>query len=131
MGTSEDFTRWASISWGLFNNREKKRNNVAKTYPEVSDRAKNLHSVQHRSQILCDNNRLPNQLLLSSEIAPFEGSRVKNPQNPMIFLVKSLVWQHRVSMYFEGLTPFLGEAAFKWSYLGAQEELVGQMVIVT
>ena len=49
----------------------------------------------------------------------------------MIFLVKSLVWQHRISMYFEGVTPFLGEVAFKWSYLGAQEELVGQTVVGT
>ena len=52
----------------------------------VSDRAKNLLSVQHTSQILCDNNRLSNQLLLSSEIDPFEGCHTKNPQNILKYI---------------------------------------------
>ena len=41
-------------------------------YLEVSDRSKNLLSVQRVFEILCDINRLPIQLLLSSEIEPFE-----------------------------------------------------------
>ena len=46
-------------------------------------RSKNRLSVQNRSEILCDNNSLPNQLLLSSEIGPFECHPIKNTQISM------------------------------------------------
>ena len=59
-------------------------------YLEVSDRAKNLLSVQNTFEILCDNNRLSNQLLLSSEIGSFEVGHAKNPQNLWIFLCPEL-----------------------------------------
>ena len=57
-----------------------------KTYPEVFGRAKNLLSVQYRSQILRDNNLLPNQLLLSSEIAPFEGGLTQKGVKPSKYI---------------------------------------------
>ena len=40
-------------------------------------------SVQHVLEILCDNNRLPNQLLLSSEICLFEVVTIKFDEIPM------------------------------------------------
>ena len=58
--------------------KEKKTRRVEKTYLEVSDRPHSLLSVQHMLEILCDNNRLPNQLLLSSEIGPFEAEVDEN-----------------------------------------------------
>ena len=54
-----------------------KKHRVEKTYLEVSNRPENLLSVQHMVEILCDNKHLPNQLLLSSEIGPFEVETIK------------------------------------------------------
>ena len=68
---------------GVCNKKTKKRSKSKKTCLEVPDRSKNLLSVQYRYKILCDNNRLSNQLLLSSEIGPFEVGLAKNPQNPL------------------------------------------------
>ena len=62
---------------------QNKRNKTEKTYLEVSNRSKNLLSVQHTSEILCDNNRLSIQLLLSSEIGPFEVVTIKFDEIPM------------------------------------------------
>ena len=62
---------------------EKKKYKVEKSCFAVSDRSKNLLSVQHTFEILCDNNRLPTQLLLSSEIGPFEVDLTENPLNSM------------------------------------------------
>ena len=52
-------------------------------YLEVSDRPKNLRSVQHMFEILCDNNRLSIQLLLSSELGLFEVVTITNDKIPM------------------------------------------------
>ena len=57
----------------------KKKSRVEKSCLQASDRSKNMLSVQHGFELLCGNNRLPNQLLLSSEIAPFEYEPSKNP----------------------------------------------------
>ena len=46
----------------------KKGNKSKKSCLEVSDRSKNPLSAQRMLVLLCFNNRLPNQLLLSSEI---------------------------------------------------------------
>ena len=50
---------------------------------DVSGRARNLLSVQYTYEILCDNNHLSNQLLLSSEIGPFEDDPTEILQNSM------------------------------------------------
>ena len=112
----------------------KKRRSLEKTYLEVSDRPKNILSVKHMFEILCDNNRLPNQLLLSNEIGPFEGDLTKNSQNS----TKSIEILYGSTRDFTrktwGITQnwrIFGETNFKWSYLRAQEELVGQTVVVT
>ena len=62
--------------------KQKKRYKAEKSCLEVSNRSKNLLSVQYTFEILCDNNRLPIQLHLSSEIGSFEVDLTKNPQNP-------------------------------------------------
>ena len=48
---------------------------------KASHGPKNMLSVQHWLELLCSNNRLPNQLLLSSEIGPFEDQPCKNHKN--------------------------------------------------
>ena len=59
---------------------QKKRSKVEKSYLDISDRSKNLLSVQNGFEIVCDNNRLPNQLLLSSEIDSFEDEPFENDE---------------------------------------------------
>ena len=58
---------------------KKKQSSVWKSYLDASYGPKNMLSVQHGHELLCDNNRLPNQLLLSSEIDPFGDQPLKNP----------------------------------------------------
>ena len=110
-----------------------KRDTVEKSYLEVSNRSKNLFSVQNRFEIPWDNNHLPNQLLLSSEIALFEvrppkfdGNSQKSKGFPLV-QQRDFIWILldfiRISSIFDGLN-------FKWTYLGAQKELVGQTVVV-
>ena len=142
---------------------QNKRNKNEKTYLEVSNRSKNLLSVQNRSEILCDNNRLSNQLLLSSEIGPFEGGTVVSPKNPQNTLnsieiyygsTKDFAYRVPVGVYKENLgklmifdleypnfclenpnflkiIEMLRLCTVKRIYLRAQEELVGQTVVVT
>ena len=62
---------------------QKKSHGVEKSCLPASDRSKNMLSVQHVLEILCDNNRLPNQFLLSSEIGAFEVVTIKFDENPM------------------------------------------------
>ena len=61
------------------NRNRNKRSKRKKICLEVLDRSKNMLSVQHGFELLCGNNRLPIQLLLSSEIGPFEDQPSKNP----------------------------------------------------
>ena len=68
----------------------KNPNTRKKSCLEVSDRPKNLLSVQHVHEILCPNNRLPNQLPLSSEIGPFEAEVDENLQNLLIILTNHI-----------------------------------------
>ena len=56
---------------------QKKRYKTEKSYLELSDRSKNLLSVQNTLEILQDNNHLPNQLLLSPKLGPFEVETIK------------------------------------------------------
>ena len=64
----------------------KKRYSLEESCLQASDRSKNMLSVQHGFELLCGNNRLPNQFLLSSEIGPFEDQPSKNPRKSMIFI---------------------------------------------
>ena len=91
-------------------------------------------SVQHMLKILCDNNRLPNQFLLSSEIGAFEVVTINFDEIPMKsneIHMKSLYCANRKSSEFLEFSSKFDGLNFKWTYLGAQEELVGQTVIVT
>ena len=85
-------------------------------------------SVQHGLELLCDNNRLPNQLLLSSEIGSFEDQLLQKSQKYRIFYGYSLEILTVNTKDFVVFVIFAG-LIFKWTYLGAQEELVGQTVV--
>ena len=85
-------------------------------------------------EILCPNNRLPNQLHLSSEIGPFEVEVDENLQKLLIILTNHIVIIDKPLRNFIGFQWFLEifiNLNFKWTYLGAQEELDGQTVVVT
>ena len=100
---------------------------------EVSDRPKNLLSVPHMFEILCDNNRLSIQLLLSSEICLFEVVDIKIQWNSYEIQRNPyeipLLFQWEISGFLGFSSNFDG-LNFKWTYLGAQEELDDQTVIV-
>ena len=90
--------------------------------------------MQNRSEILSDNNRLSNQLLLSSEIPLFEVGLTKNPQNPsksIEIYVQFTMVRPRILQGNMGELRIFGDTNFKWTYLRAQGELVGQTVAVT
>ena len=89
--------------------------------------------MQHTFEILCDNNRLSIQLLLSSEIGPFEVVTIKFDEIPMKsseIHMKSLYCTNGKSLGFFGFSSKYDGLNFKWTYLGAQEELGGQTVVV-
>ena len=89
-------------------------------------------SVQHGLELLCDNNRLPNQLLLSSEIGSFEVVSIKFDEIPMKsngIRMKSLDCCNGKSSGFWEFSSKFDYINIKWTYLGAQEELVGQTVV--
>ena len=98
-----------------------------KSYPKASHGSRNVLNVKYGSQLLCDNNRLSNQLLLSSELHLVVISDRENPDFPRITLQG--VCKGSMTQY-EELRNFYG-SKFKSTQLGAQEELVGQTVIVT
>ena len=113
---------------------QKKTNTSRKSCLEVSDRPKNLLNVQHVDEILCPNNRLPNQLHLSSEIGPFEVEVDENLQKLLIILTNHIVIIDKPLRNFIGFQWILEifiTLNFKWTYLGAEVELVGQTVIGT
>ena len=89
-------------------------------------------SVQYGLELVCGNNRLPNQLLLSSEIDPFRDQPLKNPQNLTKFLWNPYEGCTDDSKDFQRKSQILGflqALVFKLIYLGAQEELIGQTVV--
>ena len=57
-----------------------------KSYPKASHGSRNVLNVKYGSQLLCDNNRLSNQLLLSSELHLVVISDRENPDFPRITL---------------------------------------------
>ena len=126
LSTSEDFSRWVP---DLFKNREKKETNVCKNSIQRHPIGlKNLLSVQNRSKIQCCNNRLPNQLLLSSEIGPFEDQPSENPPKSTKILMKSSIQTIGISngnLWF--LEHFTEELVFKWLkwYLSRSSRGVG------
>ena len=88
--------------------------------------------MQHVLEILCDNNRLPNQFLLSSEIGAFEVVTIKFDEIPMKsneICMKSLDCFNGKSSGFWGFSSKFDDLNFKWTDLGAQGELDGQTVI--
>ena len=78
---NSDIRAGESLYLRVCSKNTKKKIPIPKTDPDVSNRAKNLLSVQYTSEILRANNRLSNQLLLSSEIGPFEHQSPKILQN--------------------------------------------------
>ena len=91
-------------------------------------------SVQHRYELLCGNNRLPNQFLLSSEIGAFDVATIKFGEIPMKsneIHMKSLDCCNGKSSGFWGFSSKFDDLNIKWTYLGAREELDGQTVVAT
>ena len=91
-------------------------------------------SVQHGFELLCDNNRLPNQLLLSSEIGSFEVVSIKFDEIPIKsngIRMKSLDCCNGKPSGFGGFSSKFDDLNIKWTYLGAREELDGQTVVAT
>ena len=85
-------------------------------------------------EILCPNNHLPNQLHLSSEIGPFEVEVDENHKKLLIILTNHVVIIDKPLRNFIGFQWILEifiTLNFKWTYLGAEVELVGQTVIGT
>ena len=60
------------VGGGLMFQKSKKRRKVWKSYLEASYGPGNLLNREYWSQLLWDNSRLFNQLLLRSELGPFE-----------------------------------------------------------
>ena len=81
---SENFTRWDLDMHEFVSKIQNTRTQNKVTYLEVSDRSKNLLSVQNMFEILWDNNRFPSQLLLSSEIGRLDGQPSRNMGNPSV-----------------------------------------------
>ena len=79
---SEELIRSSAIALDLFQKYKKKPSRLEKTCLEAFYGSKNMLSVEECLEILCDNNRLPTQLLLSSEIGELEDQPSQNIGNP-------------------------------------------------
>ena len=75
---------------GFVSKKQKKQSWVWKSYLEASYGPGNLLNVKYGPQLLCHNNRLPNQLLLSSELGRFELQSIKNQEFPYKSLIDFL-----------------------------------------
>ena len=101
----------------------------------VSYGSKKLLSVEDCLEILYHNNRFPNQLLLSSKIGQLLSgfAKISEKLDLVISLVNPFIsykgLTREITSFLEIVGKF-GKPGQKLTYLGAQEELVGQTVVV-